>query len=406
MGRQKRGCHGMTTANNPPPRGFPEAEFAARTEKAQAAMAAAGLDALLLTTEPDVRYFTGFLTQFWQSPTRPWFLVVPAKGKPVAVIPTIGVDCMARTWLDDIRSWSSPQPDDDGRSLLAATLMDLAGRKLAGKTGRVGVLKGKETHLRMPLGDFEQLAWMLPDMSFHDATAILRGLRMVKSQREIEKIAYVCDTVSGAFEAAPQLFATGQSDIEVFRRFKIACLARGVDDVSYLVGGAGQGGYGDIISPPSGRALRDGDVLILDTGCLFDGYFCDFDRNFAIGRADDAVRRAYEVVWRATEAGLAAVRPGATCAELFAAMQAVLEEGGALGNDVGRLGHGLGMQLTEWPSHTPWDRTELREGMVLTLEPGMTFAEGKVMVHEENIVVREHGAELLTRRAAPELPVI
>jgi Xaa-Pro aminopeptidase len=87
-------------------------------------------------------------------------------------------------------------------------------------------------------------------------------------------------------------------------------------------------------------------------------------------------------------------------------MQTVLEAGGALGNDVGRLGHGLGMQLTEWPSNTAWDTTELRPGMVLTLEPGMTFAEGKVMVHEENIVVREDGAELLTRRAAAELPVI
>jgi len=395
----------MTAAANPPPRGFPEAEFTARTEKAQAAMAAAGLDALLLTTEPEVRYFTGFLTQFWQSPTRPWFLVVPAAGKPVAVIPTIGVDCMSRTWLDDIRSWASPQPDDDGRTLLVQTLTEVAG-----KAARIGIMKGKETHLRMPLGDFERLAWMLPDVTFHDATAILRGLRMVKSAREIEKIAYVCDVVSGAFEAAPQLFAAGQSDVEVFRRFKIECLTRGVDDVSYLVGGAGQGGYGDIISPPSGRALRAGDVLILDTGCVFDGYFCDFDRNFAIGHADDAVRRAYEVVWRATEAGLQAVRPGATCAELFAAMQAVLEGGGAprgpQGNDVGRMGHGLGMQLTEWPSHTPWDRTVLQEGMVLTLEPGMTFAEGKVMVHEENIVVRAGGAELLTLRAAPELPVL
>ncbi|WP_193368463.1 M24 family metallopeptidase [Pelagibius marinus] len=391
----------MDAAAGAPPRGFPEAEFAQRTEKAQAAMAEAGLDALLLTTEPEVRYFSGFLTQFWQSPTRPWFLVVPAKGKPVAVIPTIGADCMARSWIDDIRTWSSPQPDDDGGSLLAQALTELAG-----KTGRIGLAKGKETQLRMPLADFERLTWSLPGMVFEDATAILRNLRMVKSEREIAKIAYVCDVVSGAFEAAPQLFAAGQSDIEVFRSFKIECLKRGVDDVSYLVGGAGQGGYGDIISPPSGRTLREGDVLILDTGCLFDGYFCDFDRNFAIGRADESARRAYDVVWRATEAGLQAARPGVTCAELFAAMQGVLEGGGAKGNDVGRLGHGLGMQLTEWPSNTPWDRTVLEPGMVLTLEPGMTFAEGKVMVHEENIVVREEGPELLTRRAPPELPVI
>ncbi len=391
----------MAKTAQAPPRGFPEAEFATRLDKAQALMAEARFDALLLTTEPELRYFSGFLTQFWQSPTRPWFLVVPREGKPVAVIPSIGVDCMARTWIDDIRSWPSPQPEDDGLTLLAGTLAELAG-----EAARIGLAKGKETHLRMPLGDFEQLGEALPAMVFEDATALLRSLRMVKSEREIEKIAHVCDLVSGAFEAAPQLFAAGQSDIEVFRAFKMECLRRGVDDVSYLVGGAGQGGYGDIISPPSGRALSDGDVLILDTGCLFDGYFCDFDRNFAIGSASDAARRAYDVVYQATEAGLATARPGATCAEIFQAMQSVLDAGGALGNDVGRMGHGLGLQLTEWPSHTPWDKTVLEAGMVLTLEPGMSFAPGKVMVHEENIVVRAEGAELLTRRAAPELPVI
>lgn len=386
---------------SPPPRGFPEAEFAARTGNAQAAMAAAGFDVLLLTTEPELRYFSGFLTQFWQSPTRPWYMLVPKDGKPVAVIPTIGVDCMARTWLDDIRAWPSPQPEDDGLSLLADGLVELAG-----SAPRIGVMKSRETHLRMPLGDFERLAARLPEARFGDATALFRSLRIVKSETEIEKIAHVCGLVSEAFAAAPSLFSPGLSDIEVFRLFKTECLRLGVDDVSYLVGGAGQGGYGDIISPPQGRALREGDILILDTGCVYDGYFCDFDRNFAIGRADDAARRAYEVVWRATEAGLAAVRPGATCAQLFAAMQTVLEAGGALGNDVGRLGHGLGMQLTEWPSNTAWDETVLQPGMVLTLEPGMTFTEGKVMVHEENLVVREDGAELLTRRAAPELPVI
>jgi Xaa-Pro dipeptidase len=391
----------MASQLAPPPRGFPEDEFAARTEKAQAAMAAAGIDALLLTIDVELRYFSGFLTQFWQSPTRPWYMVVPAKGKPVAVIPTIGVDCMGRTWIEDIRSWSSPQPEDDGLTLLAETL-----RELAGSAPRLGILKGRETYLRMPVADLEGLQAALPDATFVDSTAIFRALRMVKSPREIAKIAYACDAASAAFESAPRLFHAGQSDIEVFRAFKIECLSRGVDDVRYLVGGAGQGGYGDIISPPSGRELREGDVLILDTGCYFDGYYCDFDRNWAFGRADEAAQRAYRVAWQATEAGLAAVRPGATCADLFTAMQSVLEAGGALGNDVGRLGHGLGMQLTEWPSHTAWDNTVLQAGMVLTLEPGMTFAEGKVMVHEENVVVREDGAELLTRRAAPELPTI
>ena len=110
-----------------PARGFSKAEFAARLEQAQRLMHDAGLAALMLTTEPEVRWFSGFLTQFWQSPTRPWFLVVPVRGKPVAVVPSIGAACMGRTWIEDIRTWSSPDPEDDGISLLAATLREVAG---------------------------------------------------------------------------------------------------------------------------------------------------------------------------------------------------------------------------------------------------------------------------------------
>ena len=265
---------------------------------------------------------------------------------------------------------------------------------------------GRESNLRMPYSDFVRLRALLDECQMEDATPWVRQLRDVKSDREIEKIAFACDRVSSVFEDLPSLLHTGMRDDDAFRRVKIACLEAGVDDVSYLVGGAGPGGYGDIISPPAGRAIQAGDVLIFDTGCLYDGYFCDFDRNWGFGDVEDSAKRAYEVVWNATEAGLAAAKPGATCAGIFRAMQAVLEDGGALGNDVGRMGHGLGMQLTEGPSHTPWDQTPLRAGMVLTLEPGMTFAPGKVMVHEENIVVREDGAELLTRRAPQELPII
>ena len=84
------------------------------------------------------------------------------------------------------------------------------------------------------------------------------------------------------------------------------------------------------------------------------------------------------------------------------------DDGG--GDDVGRYGHGLGIQLTEPPSHTNWDETELAAGMVLTLEPsfGYTAADGgsRMMVAEENILVTTEGAELLTVRAPRDLPVI
>jgi Xaa-Pro aminopeptidase len=384
-----------------PERGFQRTEFEQRLERAQRLMADAGFDALLLTNEPEVRYFSGFLTQFWQSPTRPWFLVIPREGMPVAVIPEIGEPLMRRSWIEDIRTWPSPRPEDEGVSLLVDTL-----RAIGADSGSIGVPMGPETYLRMPLSDYARLQSELSRSVFADATPLIRNLRMIKSEAEIAKIAHICEIASSVFDAVPDMVSPGLRLSEVFRAFKTSLLQQGADDVPYLVGGAGPGGYADVISPPDERLLRSGDVLMMDTGAVHDGYFCDFDRNYAIGRADDASRSAYRTLYRATEAGLAAARPGATCSDVFRAMQQVIAADGYDSGNVGRMGHGLGMQLTEWPSHTPSDDTRLAPGMVLTLEPSLTLAPDRSIVHEENIVIHEDGAHLLSRRAPPELPEI
>ncbi len=384
-----------------PTRGFPLSEFEQRMARVQLDMRVQRLDAILVTTEPEVRYFTGFQTQFWKSPTRPWFTILPLSGKPIAVIPEIGAAGMQGTWVEDIRTWPSPRPQDDGISLLAEALVDLPTR-----FGRVGVPLGRETMLRMPVLDFRALADKIPQLEIVDVSMLLHQLRYVKSEAEIRKIHYICDLTSDAFEALPQSLITGQSERLNCQRLRVDLLQRGADHSPYLIAGSGPGGYDNIIMGPTDRVLTEGDVLIIDTGTTFDGYFCDFDRNFAFGHVSDAARRAYEVVYRATDAGFAAARPGATTSDIWAAMWMVLEAGGALGNNVGRMGHGLGMQLTEWPSNTPDDGTILESGAVLTLEPGMMFAPGKQMVHEENIVIREDGAQWLSRRAPESMPVI
>lgn len=384
-----------------PERGFSNGEFACRTERAQRLMAEQGISALLLMAEAEVRYFSGFQTLFWQSPTRPWFLIVPAQGKPVAIIPEIGANLMRQTWIEDIRTWSAPAPKDDGISLLVDALAPLVA---TGAT--LGVLKGHETSLRMPLRDYERLLARLAGIKIADATGLVRSLRMVKSEAELEKLAHICAIGSRTYAKMPELAGEGQPLEDVFRAFRREALAQGADDVPYLVGGAGPGGYQDVISPPSRRPLQSGDVLMLDTGAIWDGYFCDFDRNFAIGAADDPTRRAYDVLWRATEAGIAAAMPGMTCRDLFHTMQAVIADVDDQGGDVGRLGHGLGMQLTEWPSLAAFDDTVIQENMVLTLEPSLAYGDGLMMVHEENIVVRSNGAELMTARAEATLPVI
>ena len=146
--------------------------------------------------------------------------------------------------------------------------------------------------------------------------------------------------------------------------------------------------------------------MMLDTGCTWDGYFCDFDRNWSIENTTEDSKRAYDVLWRATQAGIEAAIPGNTCLELFECITGVLAEMDQSGGDIGRLGHGLGMQLTEQPSLASFDATELKENMVITIEPSLCYGDGLMMVHEENIVVRPNGAELLTSRAPVDLPMV
>ncbi|MQQ09689.1 M24 family metallopeptidase [Epibacterium sp. SM1979] len=380
---------------------FPKFEFQTRCSRIQAELGLRDLDALLLTEAADIFYVTGFLTRFWESPARPWFVIVPREGAPIAVIPAIGVDLMGRTWIEDIRSWSAPDPRDDGITLLAETLREV----LPVTDGAIGMPMGAETALRMPLAGYNSLCAALVPHRVVDGTGAIQRVREVKSEAEIAKIRTTCAIAGRVFDRMPDLAQRGLPLDQLFCRFQAELLHEGADWVSYVAGGAGQGGYGDVISPAAAEPLATGDLLMLDTGAVREGYFCDFDRNFAIGPASDAMRRAYDILFAVTEDALTQLQPGQRAADAHRILaDGIRRRGGQpLG---GRLGHGLGVTLTEWPSFTPLDETELRAGMVLTLEPGMEIAPGCIMVHEENIVLQDRGPILLSPRAPDQLPEI
>ncbi len=309
---------------------FKESEYQSRTEKVQKIMFEKKLDAILLCTEPEVRYFTGFRSLFWQSLTRPWFVVIPKNGKPIAIIPEIGRDLMARTWIDHIITWPSPRREDEGISLLVSVLKEA-------KT--IGLLMGEEASLRMPLSDFEELKSRINGY-FYDCSNIIKQVRLIKLEAEILILKNICAIAGRSFDRAGGLFYCGQPLNEAFREFKIALLKEGAEEVPYLVGGAGADGYADVISPPSAKPLEDGDVLMLDTGSTLKGYFCDFDRNWAIGRASDLAKSAYSKLHHATEVALKEIRPGMTCEQVFILINNALGGGSS---DIGRMGHGLGI---------------------------------------------------------------
>ena len=383
-----------------PERGFAELEFEQRLIQAQKVMKSYKLDGILVTTPQNIRYFTGYDSQFWESPTRPWFVVVPASGKPIAIVPEIGESVFKKTWLDEIKSWPSPKPEDDGISLVKSTLEDL------NKTyGQIGAEFGKEMTIRMPVKDLFKLKDTVNTNIVNGSDAIW-DMRMIKTNAEIERIKFICSIASDAYNELPSKLRIGDTEREAVNKLKIDVLNRGADNVPFMPGISGVGGVSQIVCGPTEKVLNNGDILFIDTGSTYDGYFCDFNRNYAFGEISSEVERVHETLWLATEAGIKAAVPGATTDEVWLAMNTIIQDAGAIGNNVGRLGHGLGLQLTEPPSHRPGDNTRIVENMVLTIEPVMEYAPGKMIVHEENIAITKDGSRLLTKRAPRQMPII
>ena len=383
-----------------PERGFAELEFEQRLIEAQKVMKSYKLDGILVTTPQNIRYFTGYDSQFWESPTRPWFVVVPASGKPIAIVPEIGESEFKKTWLDEIKSWPSPRPEDDGISLVKSTLEDL------NKTyGQIGAEFGKEMTIRMPVRDLFKLKDTVNTNIVNGSDAIW-DMRIIKTNAEIERIKFICSIASDAYNELPSKLRIGDTEREAVNKLKIDVLNRGADNVPFMPGISGVGGVSQIVCGPTEKVLNNGDILFIDTGSTYDGYFCDFNRNYAFGEISSEVERVHETLWLATEAGIKAAVPGTTTDEIWLAMNTIIQDAGAIGNNVGRLGHGLGLQLTEPPSHRPGDNTRIVENMVLTIEPVMEYAPGKMIVHEENIAITKDGSRLLTKRAPRQMPII
>ena len=373
--------------------GFKLKEYENRLEKAQSLMHLHQIDILFITTEQFMRYFTGFSTQFWQSPTRPWYLIIPIKGLPKAVIPDIGLSAMQKTWIKEIYTWPSPRPKDEGISLISKLM-----NEFPSKFNYVGAELGKEMSLRMPLMDFFFLQSTL-SRKIIDASSILWELRLIKSNAEIDKIKHICKIASNSFENLPSLINKGDSERDIAKKMKIDLISQGADSIPYLPVISGVGGVSQIIYEPTNRVLKSGDILFVDTGSTYDGYFCDFDRNYSIGKASKIVNDIYEILWVATQNVIEVATPELFLSDLWKLMANSLNKYLPNNFNKGRFGHSFGLQLTEPPSITFNNNMKLEPNMVLTLEPSIEFTPGKMLVHEENIVIRENGVELLTSRA-------
>ena len=350
-------------------RGFENKEFKERIAKVRKLMEAKNLDFLLITSPSNFRYFSGLDSYFWESPTRPWFLLISISFDPIAIIPSIGETALQKTWIQNIKTWQSPNPKDEGISVLIDTILSFNSNNYT-----IGCELGAESQLRMPINDFCYLKSKLSKYKFIDASSVVWKLRMVKSNKEISKIKKIVSIASQAYDDLPNHINIGQSEIEISTIMKKKLLDLGADHTLYMSCASGRGGYNQIICDPLDKKLLNGDILTIDTGTTYDGYFCDFNRNFGFGNIDNSAKMAYEILWDATEEGMKKAKAGNTCSDISNAMLKILSKNSPNSNSIGRMGHGIGLQLTEPPSIMPNEKTLLQENMILAIEPSLEYA--------------------------------
>ena len=390
----------MTAAamSRPPP--FERADFEARWHQLQAGMREARLDAILVSNLSNLRYLTGHAPIIGVAPTRPWYGILPADGAPVVVVPELGRHDMEREGVfGTIRSWPSPRPNgDEGVAETVAAL-----RTLPARHGRIGAELGRETRIGSTWADMTAILNGC-GAEVADASALLWAARAIKEPGELHRIEAAARATETAFGRLPDLVRSARTERDLHRTFTQALLAAGADAVPYLAIGSGPGGYDGLTRGPTDRALAPGDVIALDTGVVVDSYWSDFDRNAAIGDPGDAARAAHAVLHEATGRGLRVVRPGVRACDVWQAIADALPNGAS---SIGRFGHGVGLDYTEPPSIHPDDPTPLAPGMVLAVEPSLSFVPRHgtkaIMVHEELLAVTEDSHRLLAPRAAEQM---
>ena len=163
-------------------RGFSTAEFEERLRRARLLMQEKKIEMLLITSPHNFRYFTGLDSYFWESPTRPWFLLLSLNHDPIAIVPSIGKTALQKTWIKKVKTWQSPNPNDEGITALQDTILSIQSNKCS-----IGCEIGMESHLRMSIRDFQKLNANLANHSFLDASPLIWKLRMIKSKMNFLK---------------------------------------------------------------------------------------------------------------------------------------------------------------------------------------------------------------------------
>ena len=228
---------------------------------------------------------------------------------------------------------------------------------------------------------------------------LISELRMVKDADELrlmEKAAALGDRVFN--DLLPHI-ASGIAETEIAARLEFLARGMGAEGMSFdTIVASGERSAMPHGKASSQRVARNG-FITLDFGVILKGYCSDMTRTVCVGKLSGEQRAAYEVVLEAQQAGVAAVKPGATCAEVDEAARSVLRKAGLARYFTHSTGHGVGLEIHEAPRLAAGQTLELKPGMVVTVEPGVYLA-GKFGIRIEDMVaVTQRGNKVLTRAA-------
>jgi Xaa-Pro aminopeptidase len=249
-----------------------------------------------------------------------------------------------------------------------------------------------------------QLTRLLPDVAgrTRDASALVWDLRLRKSAWEVERMRAASAVLERAYELLREQLRPGMTEREIARRFSIAQLEAGTDEVGPfgIVAGIDRGLFGF----PTERRWEEDDLLYVDGASIVDGYWCDYCRTFAARPPRPHERDGYARARAGLEAAVALQPLGMTAGEVGHAMAAAMDIApSAVG--FGRFGHGIGLDVPEPPSLHAADDTRLERGFTICVEPAVVH-EGLNFVVEEEHLVTESGFERLTPPAPDEILVV
>ena len=229
-----------------------------------------------------------------------------------------------------------------------------------------------------------------------DISHLIWKLRMIKSPAEIAAIKRACDITGDAMQACFKAARPGVSERELGHIAATTMVANGAERPGFILVTSGAGNYHVMSGKPTDRRLQSGDLLWMDLGAVYDGYWSDFCRTAYLGTPQPNLESDQNLILDVNAAALDAIRIGAPVKNAAeAAVRAFAKHGMEVKLGQGRIGHGIGLMSTEPPHLATFEETLCEEGLVFTVEPRFVREHGLFMC-EEIIAVTPSGAELLT----------